>query len=78
VLWVYQRSGGAWFLAAIWHALLNVAGSQFFFQMVQGEDQARLGVLMSAGYLFAAGAVFLLDRRRLVRTTKVEQQLARV
>lgn len=70
VLWLFLRSGGVWFLAAIWHAVLNTAGGSFFFPMVQGVDQARLGVLMSAGYLLVAMAVFVLDRCRLVRPTE--------
>ena len=63
VLWIFLRSGRVWFLAAIWHAMLNTTGGTFFFQMVQGEDQSRLALLMTAGYIIAAAAVLLLDRR---------------
>lgn len=63
VLWVFVRSGEAWLLAALWHAVLNTAGGEFFFQMVQGEDRSRLGVLMTAGYVLAAAGAFLGDRR---------------
>jgi membrane protease YdiL (CAAX protease family) len=66
LMWLYIRTGGAWFLAAIWHAALNALGGQFFFQMVQGQDQARLGVLMTLGYALAAVVVLLADSRRLL------------
>jgi hypothetical protein len=36
--------------------------------MVQGEDHARLGLLMTAGYILVAAVVFLVDRRNLERT----------
>jgi len=45
---------------------LNALGGQFFFQMVQGQDQARLGVLMTLGYALAAVVVLLADSRRLL------------
>jgi CAAX protease family protein len=64
VLWIFRRSGRVWFLAAIWHAMLNATGGQFFFRMVQGPDQARLAVLMTAGYVLVALTAFLVDRRR--------------
>jgi membrane protease YdiL (CAAX protease family) len=67
LLWIFVRSGGVWFLAALWHAAQNTAGGGFFFQMVQGADRARLGVLMSAAYVLVAAGVFLADRRRLAR-----------
>lgn len=66
LMWMLRR-GGVWFLAAIWHAVLNTLGGNFFFQMVQGQDQARLGVLMTAAYLLAAAAVFLFDSRKNVQ-----------
>jgi membrane protease YdiL (CAAX protease family) len=74
VLWIFVRSGGVWFLAAIWHAVLNTLGGQFFFRMVQGEAQERLGVLMTAGYVLVAAAVFLVDCRRIARTPGAGQQ----
>jgi membrane protease YdiL (CAAX protease family) len=67
LLWIFRRSGGVWFLTALWHAVLNTAGGEFFFQMVQGTDQARLGALMTAGYLLLAAALFTADRRHLAR-----------
>jgi membrane protease YdiL (CAAX protease family) len=66
LLWVFLRTG-VWFLAGIWHAVLNTVSGSFFFQMVQGPDQARLGVLMSAAYLLLAIAVYFADRSRLTR-----------
>jgi membrane protease YdiL (CAAX protease family) len=66
MLWVFLRTG-VWLLAGIWHAVLNTVSGQFFFQMVQGADQARLGVLMSVAYLLVAAGVYLADRSRLTR-----------
>lgn len=65
VLWLYVRSGRRWFVAAVFHSVLNATSGSFFFQMVQGADNARLGVLMSAGYAILAAVVYALDRRRL-------------
>jgi len=65
VLWLFQRADQRWFLAAIWHAVLNTFGGKFFFQLVQGNDEARLAMLMTAGYVIAAIAVFLVDRHGL-------------
>jgi membrane protease YdiL (CAAX protease family) len=72
VLWIFLRSGGVWFLAALWHTVLNTAGGEFFFQMAQGADQARLGVLMTAGYVLLALAVVFADRRHLFRPIQAE------
>jgi hypothetical protein len=66
MLWVFLRAG-AWFLVGIWHAVLNTVSGMFFFQMVQGTDQARLGVLMSVAYLLVAVVVYLVDYSRLTR-----------
>ena len=73
VLWLFQRAGQRWFLAAIWHAALNTSGGKFFFQLVQGNDKARLAVLMTVGYVIVAIAVFLVDHRRLERINEVNQ-----
>jgi len=67
LMWMFTRTGGVWFLAAIWHSLLNALGGLFFFQMVEGPDKARLGVLMTLGYALAAVVVLLADSRRLLR-----------
>jgi membrane protease YdiL (CAAX protease family) len=64
VLWLWRRTG-IWWLAAIWHATLNIVGSQFLFRMVEGADQVRLGVLMVAGYVVLGLAVWIYDLRRL-------------
>jgi len=74
VLWLFQRADQRWFLAAIWHAVLNTSGGKFFFQLVQGKEEARLAVLMTAGYVIAAIAVFLFDRRGLDRIKEVNQR----
>jgi len=74
VLWLFQRADQRWFLAAIWHAVLNTSGGKFFFQLVQGNDEARLAMLMTAGYVIAAIAVFLFDRRGLEPIKEVNQR----
>jgi membrane protease YdiL (CAAX protease family) len=65
VLWVFVRSGGVWWLAAIWHTVHNIVGGQFLYRMVDGADQARLGIMLSVVYWAAAGVVWLVDRKRL-------------
>lgn len=72
VLWIFQRADQRWFLAAIWHAALNTSGGKFFFQLVDGTDEARLAVLMTAGYVIVALTVFFLDRNRLEQSKEVE------
>jgi len=67
MMWLFVRSGGVWFLASLWHATLNALSGLFFFQMVEGADKARLGLLMTLGYALVAVAVFLADFRRTVR-----------
>jgi len=65
VLWIFQRGNQRWFLAALFHATLNTFGGKFFFRLVDGTDKARLDVLMAAGYVIVASAVYFLDRSRL-------------
>ena len=60
LLWAFRRSGGVWFLAALWHALLNTVGGAFFFQMVEGADRDRLGVLMAGAYVLAAVGAYVM------------------
>jgi membrane protease YdiL (CAAX protease family) len=74
LLWIFLRSGGVWFLTAIWHAVHNVTGGEFLFQMVQGADAARLDLLVTIGYILLAVAVFLWDRRHLVRAIPATTQ----
>jgi len=77
VTWLFARSGDVWFLAALWHAVLNSTGGQFFLQMVQGQNQERLGVLMTLGHVALALAVFLADQRRMiVRPRSLSRQAA--
>jgi hypothetical protein len=42
--------------------------------LVQGNDKARLAILMTAGYVTAAIAVFLFDRRGLEPVKEVNQR----
>ncbi len=65
MLWLFRRSSGVWLLAAIWHAMLNATSGGFFFQMVQGPDQARLVLLFTAAYVLVAAAVYLFDHSNL-------------
>ena len=76
VLWIFLRSGGVWLLAAIWHAVLNTLGGEFFFPLVQGADQARLGFLMTAGYVLLAAIVFLVERHHLRRILQAPSVLS--
>jgi membrane protease YdiL (CAAX protease family) len=63
ILWMYRRSGGRWFPAALFHATVNTVGGPFFFGMVEGPDLARLATIFSIGYALLAIAVLLVDRR---------------
>jgi hypothetical protein len=59
-----MSAGGAWSLAAVWHASLNAFGGAFFFTMVTGEDKARLGLLLAAAYAVLAIAAYAWSRQR--------------
>jgi predicted outer membrane lipoprotein len=48
----------------VWHATLNAFGGAFFFTMVTGADQARLGVLLAGAYAVLAAVALLVSRRR--------------
>jgi hypothetical protein len=61
---LFRRSGGAWLPAAFWHTMLNTTGGAFFFQMVEGEDRERLGLLFTAAYVAAAVVVAMIGRDR--------------
>jgi membrane protease YdiL (CAAX protease family) len=63
MLQVFTASGGRWTPVAVWHATLNAFGSTFFFQMVTGEDNARLGFLLAAAYAVVAAAVYFAGRK---------------
>lgn len=63
MLWLYRRTG-AWFLAAIWHTVHNVASGQFFFRLVDGVDRERLGTLLVVGYGLLALFLVMIDRIR--------------
>jgi len=76
VLWIFQRSNQRWFLAALFHATLNTFGSKFFFRLVDGTDEARLAVLMVAGYVLVALTVYLLDPNRLEHSKEIAQAYA--
>jgi len=63
VLWIFQRSNQRWFLAAIWHAAQNTFGGNFFFQLVDGTDEAHLAILVAAGFVIVALIVYFMDRK---------------
>lgn len=64
-LQVLMASAGRWSLVAVWHATLNAVGGLFFFTMVSGDDQARLGFLLAGLYSVVAVAVHLAGGRNL-------------
>ena len=45
---------GSWTHVAVWHATLNAFGGAFFFTMVTGADEDRLGTLLGLAYAIAA------------------------
>ena len=65
VLQLMRNSGGAWSLAAVWHATLNATGGAFVFQMVTGEDNNRLGTLLAVAYALVAVATLVATWGRL-------------
>jgi membrane protease YdiL (CAAX protease family) len=77
ILWMYRRSGGRWFPAALFHAVFNTVGGPFFFGMVEGPDLARLATIFSIGYALLAIAVLLGDRR-LVSASPTEAKFSTV
>lgn len=63
LLQVFTASGGRWTLTAAWHASLNVFGGGFFFLMVTGQDNARLGYLLTAAYAVVAAVTYFAGGR---------------
>jgi membrane protease YdiL (CAAX protease family) len=61
---VMLRSSGSWLPAAIWHSVLNTLGGGFFFAMVEGPDRARLGALLTLGYVLTAALAMAVHRVR--------------
>jgi hypothetical protein len=59
LLVVFQLRGSRWSVAAVWHSTLNAVGGGFFFAMVTGADQARLGVLLAIAYSVAGGLAYV-------------------
>jgi len=77
ILWMYRRSGGRWFPAALFHAVFNTVGGPFFFGMVEGPDLARLAAIFSIGYALLAITVLFVDRR-LVSASPTDAELSTV
>ncbi len=70
MLIVMQRSNGNWSQVAVWHAMLNAFGGAFFFGMVTGNDNLRLGVLLGVAYAalgIVAAGLHARSARRLCR-----------
>jgi membrane protease YdiL (CAAX protease family) len=63
-LQVLIASGGRWSLVAVWHAMLNAAGGAFFFTMVSGDDETRLGLLLAGVYSVVATLAYVAGGRR--------------
>lgn len=70
VLVMMSASGGRWSLAAVWHATLNAFGGAFFFTMVSGADQDRLGLLLAVAYAMLAVLALLVSRRHGTRQSE--------
>jgi len=64
LLQIFRASGGQWSLAAVGHATLNTFGGSFFFTMVSGPDQDRLGLLLSGAYALLAIIALIVQGRR--------------
>ena len=72
-LLVFTTSGGRWSLVAVWHAMLNAVGGPFFFTMVTGDDNARLGVLLSCAYAVLGATWYVVHRRRRLTATRLDE-----
>jgi len=59
LLVLFSLPGSRWSLAAVWHASLNAFGGGFFFAMVTGADQARLGLLLGLAYALLGGLAYV-------------------
>ncbi len=64
-LLLLMASDGRWFLVGVWHASLNAASGLFVFTMVSGDDNARLGLLLSLEYTVVAVLAYFVGGRHL-------------
>jgi hypothetical protein len=62
-VWIYKRGGNVWLLVALWYAMVNTTDGQYFFRLVDGQDNVRLGVIIAGSYVLMAEAVYSLDNR---------------
>ena len=76
LLVLFSLPGSRWSLAAVWHASLNALGGGFFFAMVAGADQARLGLLLGLAYALLGGLAYTAWRRAGGRRTGVRGETA--
>lgn len=77
VLLMFRRTNGAWQLAAVWHATLNAFGGMFFFDMVTGADNARLGMLLGLAYALLATALVVRSGRTATVSPAMQDQAVR-
>jgi hypothetical protein len=70
LLVLLQLRGSRWSIAAVWHATLNAFGGGFFFTMVTGADQARLGVLLALAYGLTGGLAYAAWRLSRARASR--------
>lgn len=62
LLVLFEMRGWRWTVAAVWHATLNAFGGGFFFGLVTGADQARLGLLLALAYALLGAVSYLAYR----------------
>jgi hypothetical protein len=58
LLVLFQLPRSRWSIAAVWHSTLNATGGAFFFAMVTGADNARLGLLLAIAYSLTGGLAY--------------------
>ncbi len=71
LLLLMSARGYRWSIAAVWHATLNAFGGAFFFSMVTGVDQVRLGYLLAGAYALLAAVALAVFRLRTPRSDAV-------
>lgn len=76
MLIVMERSNGSWSQVAVWHSMLNAFGGAFFFPMVTGNDNLRLGILLGVAYATIAAVAAGLHASSHPRTRRLQDMAA--